>query len=89
MNTGRRGVWGWMAFDWASQPFNTVITTFVFGPYFAARVAEDAVAGQALWGYAVAAGSVLMALAAPVLGSIADAQGPRKPWILAFSALYL
>ncbi len=89
MNTRRRGVWGWMAFDWASQPFNTVITTFVFGPYFAARVAEDAVTGQALWGYAVAAGSVLMALAAPVLGSIADAQGPRKPWILVFSALYL
>ena len=89
MKAARKGVWGWMAFDWANQPFNTVVTTFVFGPYFASRVAEDAVSGQATWGYAMAAGSVLMALAAPVLGSIADAKGPRKPWILAFSALYL
>ena len=26
---------------------------------------------------------------APVLGAIADAVGPRKPWVLAFSALYV
>ncbi len=88
MKSGNRGVWGWMFFDWANQPFHTVIITFVFGPYFASRVAENAVQGQADWGYAIAAGSVLMALAAPVLGSVADAQGPRKPWILAFSLPY-
>ena len=29
----------------------------------------------------------LTALAAPVLGAIADATGPRKPWIAAFSVL--
>ena len=89
MKARGKGIWGWMSFDWANQPFNTVVTTFVFGPYFASRVAEDAVSGQAIWGYAMAAGSVLMALTAPVLGSVADAQGPRKPWILAFSAVYL
>ena len=89
MKSGGRGVWGWMFFDWANQPFHTVITTFVFGPYFASRVAENVVDGQAIWGYAIAAGSVLMALSAPVLGSVADAQGPRKPWILAFSLIYL
>ena len=33
--------------------------------------------------------SVLMAFSAPVLGSVADAQGPRKPWILAFSLPYI
>ena len=89
MKTGGKGVWGWMAFDWANQPFHTVITTFVFGPYFASQVAQDVVSGQATWGYAIAAGSVLMALSAPVLGSVADAQGPRKPWILAFSLVYV
>ena len=89
MKAGGRGVWGWMAFDWANQPFHTVLLTFVFGPYFASQVAEDVVSGQAIWGYAIAAGSVLMAFSAPVLGSVADAQGPRKPWILAFSLPYI
>jgi UMF1 family MFS transporter len=28
----RRGVWSWMLFDWAAQPFFTVVTTFIFGP---------------------------------------------------------
>ena len=27
-----RGIWGWMFFDWAAQPFFTVVTTFIFGP---------------------------------------------------------
>ena len=89
MKAGGKGLWGWMSFDWASQPFHTVIVLFVFGPYFASQVAEDVVSGQAIWGYAIATGSVLMALSAPVLGAVADAQGPRKPWILAFSLVYV
>ena len=89
MKAGGKGLWGWMFFDWANQPFHTVIVLFVFGPYFASQVAEDVVSGQAIWGYAIATGSVLMALSAPVLGAVADAQGPRKPWILAFSLVYV
>jgi UMF1 family MFS transporter len=76
-------------FDWAAQPHFTLITTFVFAPYFAARVAETPVAGQALWGYATAAAGLAIALFSPVLGAIADAGGPRKPWIAAFSLLLI
>jgi UMF1 family MFS transporter len=76
-------------FDWAAQPHFTLITTFVFAPYFAARVAETPVAGQALWGYATAAAGLAIALFSPVLGAIADAGGPRKPWIAAFSVLLI
>ena len=47
MTADGKRLWGWMSFDWASQPFHTVIATFVFGPYFASRVAEDVVTGQA------------------------------------------
>ena len=85
----RKAVWGWMLFDWANQPWYTLIVTYVFGPYFVSRVAADPVHGQAVWGYAIAAASVVVALTAPVLGAIADAVGPRKPWVLAFSALYV
>jgi UMF1 family MFS transporter len=83
----RRGIWGWMLFDWAQQPFHTLIITFVFAPYFASAVASDAVRGQELWGWAAGIGGLLIALLAPVLGSIADASGPRKPWVFGFSVI--
>ncbi|MEN0042123.1 MAG: MFS transporter [Pseudomonadota bacterium] len=83
----KKGIWGWMLFDWAAQPFHTLIITFIFAPYFAASVAPDGVTGQEYWGYAAAIGGILIAGLSPVLGSIADASGPRKPWIFGFSAL--
>ncbi|GAB5505528.1 MAG: MFS transporter [Rhizobiaceae bacterium] len=83
----RRGIWGWMLFDWAQQPFHTLIITFVFAPYFAASVAPDAATGQSMWGYATGIGGLAIALSSPVLGAIADATGPRKPWILVFSLI--
>ena len=43
----KKGIWGWMLFDWAAQPFHTSILTFIFAPYFTAHVAPDAVTGQA------------------------------------------
>ncbi|HKA71908.1 MAG TPA: MFS transporter, partial [Xanthobacteraceae bacterium] len=48
----RRAIVGWVLFDWATQPFFTLVTTFVYAPYFAASVVSDPVEGQALWGYA-------------------------------------
>ncbi len=83
----RRGVWGWMMFDWAAQPFFTVVTAFIFLPYFISRMASDPATGQAAWGYGIAAGGLLIAVLSPVLGSIADQTGPRKPWIAFFAVL--
>jgi UMF1 family MFS transporter len=83
----RRGIWGWMLFDWAQQPYHTLIITFVFAPYFATAVAPDAATGQSLWFYASGIGGLIIALASPVLGAFADATGPRKPWVIGFSIL--
>src|ERR1700740_3470561 len=77
----------WIFFDWAAQPYFTLITTFVFAPYFAAHVAPDPASGQALWGFATAAAGLAIALLSPVLGAVADASGRRKPWIAAFGAM--
>jgi UMF1 family MFS transporter len=82
----RAAVIGWIFFDWAAQPYFTLITTFVFAPYFAAHVAPDPASGQALWGFATAAAGLAIALLSPVLGAVADASGRRKPWIAAFGA---
>src|SRR5260370_30439954 len=83
----RSAVISWIFFDWAAQPYFTLITTFVFAPYFATHVAADPGARQSLWGFATAAAGLLIALLSPVLGAIADASGRRKPWIAAFGAL--
>ena len=71
---GRAAVVSWIFFDWAAQPYFTLITTFVFAPYFANFVAADPAQGQALWGFATAAAGLMIALLSPVLGAIADAS---------------
>jgi MFS transporter, UMF1 family len=83
----RSAVVAWIFFDWAAQPYFTLITTFVFAPYFATHVASNPASGQALWGFATAAAGLMIALMSPVLGAIADASGRRKPWIAGFGAL--
>jgi len=81
----RKGIWGWMFFDFAAQPFFTVVTTFIFGPYVVSRMVDDPVSGQTAWSLSIAIAGVLIALLSPILGSIADSSGPRKPWIGIFA----
>lgn len=83
----RRGIWGWIFFDWAAQPFFTVVTTFIFGPYFISRMAGNPEAGQVAWGYGFAAAGFLIAVLSPILGAVADRTGARKPWIAFFAVL--
>jgi MFS transporter, UMF1 family len=93
-------IWGWFFFDWASQPYNTLLLTFIFGPYFAevaggyflgTGLEEQAAkaAAQAFWGYGLALSSFVVAISAPILGAIADGSGRRMVWIWLFSAFYV
>ena len=83
----RAGLGGWMLFDWAAQPFFTVIITFIFGPYFVSRLSDDPAHGQAMWGYTLTISGIVIAVLSPVLGSIADQTGARKPWIAFFAVI--
>lgn len=83
----KRGIISWMFYDWAAQPFFTVVLTFIFGPYFVSRLVDDPVMGQAAWGYTVTISGFFIALLSPVLGSIADASGSRKQWIGFFALI--
>ena len=96
----RKRIWGWWFFDWASQPFATLLTTFIFPVYYAeiarshytaqGMTAEQAgAAAQALWGYGLSICGVIIALLAPVLGAIADNSGRRLVWVWLFSAFYM
>jgi UMF1 family MFS transporter len=98
--SAKRRIWGWFFFDWASQPYNTLLLTFIFGPYFA-EIARgyymgeglDAqaagAAAQAYWGAGLAIASVIVAIVAPLLGAIADSTGRRLIWVWFFSAFYI
>ena len=81
----KKGLAAWCLYDWANSAFPTVITTFVFAAYFAKGVAADEVTGTSQWGYALSLSGLAIALAAPVLGAIADQSGRRKPWIALFT----
>ncbi|MEQ8746272.1 MFS transporter [Pyruvatibacter sp.] len=84
----RRGQISWAMFDWANQPYFTLITTFIFAPYFAATYVGDPTKGQALWGETLGYAGLVIALVSPILGSIADQTGRRKPWLLACSIAF-
>jgi len=81
-------IWGWFFFDWASQPYNTLLLTFIFGPYIT-EVLGDGTKAQATWGYGVAAAGLLIAVFAPFLGAIADRSGGRMGFIWLFSTFYV
>lgn len=85
----RRALVGWVLFDWAAQPFYTLILTFLFAPYFATVVVGDAMRGQAIWGYAAAVSGVLVGIGSPFLGAVADGGGRRKPWIALFAVVLI
>jgi MFS transporter, UMF1 family len=84
----RRRIWGWFFFDWASQPYNTLLLTFIFGPYIN-EVLGDGTAAQSAWGFGIGAAGVVIALLAPVLGALADTSGSRMRWIWIFSVMYV
>jgi MFS transporter, UMF1 family len=100
MASARQRIWGWYFFDWASQPYNTLLLTFIFGPYFAevarghymgAGLDEEAAkaAAQAYWGWGLAIASLSIAVLAPILGAIADGTGRRLVWVWTFSLFYV
>ena len=83
----KRAVAAWVMFDWSAQPFFTLITTFIFAPFFASALVADPAQGQAWWGYATGFAGLMIAVMSPLLGGIADMTGPRKPWIAAFGTM--
>ena len=95
----RRSIFGWMMFDWATQPYSTLLLTFIFAPYFAEIVtikklnlgfSEQAAAAdaQSLWGIFLAISGLLIAACAPVFGVIADKSRSHIKLICYFSVCY-
>ena len=97
--SNRKKIWGWFFYDWASQPFHTLLMTFVFGPYFVIVASQyylglgqdetlaDANA-QIVWSNCLAITGLIIGFGGPILGAIADTTRLRKPWITTFAVIY-
>ncbi|MCY4446796.1 MAG: MFS transporter [Rhodobacteraceae bacterium] len=86
MTTINKRIWGWMFFDWASQPFSTLLITFIFAPYFISGVMSDSVLAQEYWGWMMAISGAILAISAPILGIIVDNHSTKNPFMVVFSA---
>jgi UMF1 family MFS transporter len=88
-SAGPLGVTSWMLFDWAAQPYYTLVTTFLFAPYFSTYFIGDAAQGAAIWGYTMGVAAILVAIGSPILGAMADSRGRLKPYIAWLSVAFV
>jgi UMF1 family MFS transporter len=80
-----RPAFAWALYDWANSAFSTTVMAgffpVMFKQYWSAGA--DVSASSARLGFASSIAGLVVALAAPVLGAIADAGGSRKRFLLA------
>ena len=89
MRKKRKSVIGWALYDWANSAFATTVMAAFFPLYFKAfwSSGTDPVISTARLGIANSAAGIVIALAAPLLGAIADRGGARKKLLSFFAFL--
>ena len=75
--------WSWIMYDWANSVYATNIMAAIYPTIFASQVPN----GDIRWGYATSAATLIVALLAPILGSIADYKGMKKKLFTLFMLL--
>ena len=88
MRASRLARYSWTMFDFANQPFYTLIMTFVFSVYFTDVFIVGADGAQKLTLTQTISG-LAIAVLSPVLGSITDIKGNRKLLMGITSALFV
>lgn len=68
-------------YDAADSAFTTVIITAFYAPIFQSIIVGDPIRGTFLWGVALSASEIVVAVVAPILGAIADFSGSRKKFL--------
>jgi MFS transporter, UMF1 family len=79
----------WVLYDWANSAFVTTIVAAVFPVYFSSVAGAGLTPSRATQRYAIATtfALVVVAVIAPVLGTIADAAASKKRFLAGFLAL--
>jgi UMF1 family MFS transporter len=82
-----KGQIAWPLFQAGRDVYVIVCVIYIFSPYVSTTLIGDPVRGQALLGEVNSIAGLIVALAAPFLGAVADLVGRRKPWIAAILLL--
>ena len=82
----KRSRWSWYFYDFGNSAYASVILLAVFSAYFK-NVVVGGAEGTRLWGLAVGIAAILVAIASPILGSIADYAKSKKTFLILFTAL--
>jgi MFS transporter, UMF1 family len=85
----RRRVLSWAFYDWANSAFATVVMAGFFPVFFKKFWASDLGATDStFWlGLVNSIASLIIVVAAPLLGAIADRAGAKKRFLIGFTAL--
>lgn len=81
----------WITYDWANSAYSLAVTSTIL-PIFYTNVAAKNLSGavaQGYWGYSNAIATIIVALLAPILGTIADYKGFKKKFFTVFLAVGL
>ncbi|PKN26761.1 MAG: MFS transporter [Deltaproteobacteria bacterium HGW-Deltaproteobacteria-21] len=84
-----KSVWGWALYDWANSAFATTVMAGFFPVFFKMYWSHGANVNEstALLGFGNSAASLLVAITAPLMGSIADRSSGKKKFLIAFAYL--
>ncbi len=82
----RRERWAWYFYDFGNSAYAAVVLLAVYAAYFKGTVVGGA-EGSRLWGYSLTIAMLVVAVVAPILGTIADFSGRKKGFLLFFTLL--
>ena len=94
-NNYKKTVFCWSMYDFANQPFTTLIVTFIFSAYYTQAIAPNIHDGTFLWSIGIAITALFVAFVSPLMGALADQGGYRKillifwSWICILSTIFL
>jgi UMF1 family MFS transporter len=81
-----RTIAAWAVYDFANSAFSAIVVATIFPVYYAELVVGNRHGeGDFWWGLAGSLSMILVAVASPVLGGIADHAGARKPFFVSFT----
>ena len=77
----------WSFYDFANQPYTTLIITFIYSAFFVNYIAPNEIEGTFLWANAISMTAIIVAFLSPLLGAFADETGYRKFFLVFFTLL--
>ena len=82
----RRERVAWYLYDFGNSAYASVVLLAVYAAYFQKQVVGGA-EGSRLWGLTISVAMIIVAIAAPIMGAIADYSGAKKRFLFFFTTL--